>query len=239
MKKFIIYSLALGNLLFSSSTAFSQAPEPVVNPNADKGQSDPKSEEILKKVAAIYKGYKTINASFTLTTTSLNKKPVVSKGNVWIKGNKFKLDYASQEIYCNGTTIWTYNPEDAEVTLEDYKKRDNSITPNEIFTVYSKGYKSKYEGPIVTDGNKVRDVIRLVPKKKANYSYLKLEIDNSNYKICKVIQHYKNGTEVSIEMVKLTPNTPLKDEFFQWSEVGHEGVEVVDLTKSSKKKKKG
>jgi len=237
MKKFIIYSLALGTLLFSSSAAFSQAPEPVVNPNADKGQSDPKSEEILKKVAAIYKGYKTINASFTLTTTSLNKKPVVSKGNVWIKGNKFKLDYASQEIYCNGTTIWTYNPDDAEVTMEDYKKRDNSITPNEIFTVYSKGYKSKYEGPIVTDGNKVRDVIRLVPKKKANYSYLKLEIDNSNYKICKVIQHYKNGTEVTIEMVKLTPNTALKDEFFQWTEVGHEGVEVVDLTKSKKKKK--
>jgi len=236
MKKFLLYSLALGNF-FTLHPVFSQAPEPLVNPNADKGQSDPKSEEILKKVSAIYKGYKTISASFTLTTTSLNKKPVVSKGNVWIKGNKFKLDYAGQEIYCNGSTIWTFNPDDAEVTLEDYKKRDNSITPNEIFTVYSKGYKSKFEGPIVTDGNKVRDVIRLVPKKKANYSYLKLEIDNSNYKICKVIQHYKNGTEVIIEMVKLTPNTALKDEFFQWTEAGHEGVEIVDLTKAKKKKK--
>ena len=237
MKKLFIYSLVVGIFLFTLYPVFAQATEPLVNPNTDKGQSDSKSEEILKKVAAIYKGYKTINASFTLTTTSLNKKPVVSKGNVWIKGNKFKLNYASQEIYCNGSTIWTYNPDDAEVTLEDYKKRDNSITPNEIFTVYSKGYKSKYEGPVVTDGNKVRDVIRLVPKKKANYSYLKLEIDNSNYKICKVIQHYKNGTEVSIEMVKLTSNSALKDEFFQWTEAGHEGVEVVDLTKSKKKKK--
>ena len=66
---------------------------------------------------------------------------------------------------------------------------------------------------------------------------MKLEIDNSNYKICKVTQHYKNGTEVIIEMVKLTPNTALKDEFFQWTEAGHEGVEVVDLTKAKKKKK--
>ncbi len=237
MKKFLLYSLAIGNFLFTLHPAYSQATEPLVNANTDKGQSDPKSEEILKKVSAIYKGYKTIQASFTLTTTSLNKKPVVSKGSVWIKGNKFKLDYAGQEIFCNGNIIWTYNPDDAEVTLEDYKKRDNSITPNEIFTVYNKGYKSKFEGPIVTDGNKVRNVIRLVPKKKVNYSYLKLEIDNANYKICKVIQHYKNGTEVIIEMVKLTPNTALKDDFFQWTEAGHDGVEVVDLTKTKKKKK--
>ena len=131
--------------------------------------------------------------------------------------------------------IRRFIPDDQEVTLEDYKKRDNSITPNEIFTVYNKGYKSKYEGP-TTEGNRVQDVIRLVPKKKANYAYLKLEIDNSNYKINKVIQHYKNGTEVSIELNKLTPNAALKDDFFQWTETGHDGVVVVDLTKSKKRK---
>ncbi len=202
--------------------------------SSDKGQSDAKSQEILKKVTKLYQGYKTINASFTITTTAVNKKPLVSKGTVWIKGNKFKLNYANQEIFCNGITIWTYNPDDQEVTMEDYKKRDNSITPNEIFTVYQKGYKSKYEGP-TTEGGKVHDVVRLVPKKKANYAYLKLEIDNS-YKISKVIQHYKNGTEVTIEMNKLTPNTAMKDDFFQWSDVGHADVTVVDLTKSKKKK---
>ncbi len=202
--------------------------------SSDKGQSDAKSQEILKKVTKLYQGYKTINASFTITTTAVNKKPVVSKGTVWIKGNKFKLNYANQEIFCNGITIWTYNPDDQEVTMEDYKKRDNSITPNEIFTVYQKGYKSKYEGP-TTEGGKVHDVVRLVPKKKANYAYLKLEIDNS-YKISKVIQHYKNGTEVTIELNKLTPNAAMKDDFFQWSDVGHSDVTVVDLTKSKKKK---
>ncbi len=216
---------------FTTSIALAQTQEVIFN----KGQSDAKSQEILKKVSKLYQGYKTITASFTITTSAVNKKPLVSKGTVWIKGNKFKLNYANQEIYCNGSTIWTYNPDDQEVTLEDYKKRDNNITPNEIFTVYHKGYKSKYEGP-TTEGNRVHDVIRLVPKKKANYAYLKLEIDNSNYKINKVIQHYKNGTEVSIELNKLTPNVALKDDFFQWIEAGHDGVTVVDLTKSKKKK---
>jgi outer membrane lipoprotein-sorting protein len=113
--------------------------------------------------------------------------------------------------------------------LEEYKPT------KKVYILYNKGYKSKYEGP-TTEGNRVQDVIRLVPKKKANYAYLKLEIDNSNYKINKVIQHYKNGTEVSIELNKLTPNAALKDDFFQWTETGHDGVVVVDLTKSKKRK---
>jgi len=225
----VIVGLFLGGMM-TSNVAFAQTQEVA----ADKGQSDAKSQEILKKVTKLYQGYKTINATFTITTTAVNKKPVVSKGTVWIKGNKFKLNYANQEIFCNGVTIWTYSPDDQEVTMEDYKKRDNSITPNEIFTVYQKGYKSKYEGP-TTEGGKVHDVVRLVPKKKANYAYLKLEIDNS-YKINKVVQHYKNGTEVTIEMNKLTPNTAIKDDFFQWVEAGHSDVTVVDLTKSKKKK---
>jgi outer membrane lipoprotein carrier protein len=123
---------------FATSIALAQTQEVI----SDKGQSDAKSQEILKKVSKLYQGYKTITASFTITTSAVNKKPLVSKGTVWIKGNKFKLNYANQEIYCNGSTIWTYNPDDQEVTLEDYKKRDNNITPNEIFTVYIKDIKA-------------------------------------------------------------------------------------------------
>jgi outer membrane lipoprotein-sorting protein len=64
-------------------------------------QNDPKAEAILKKVAAVYQSYSTIKASFTLTTTPVSGRASVEKGSVWLKGKKFRLDYASQEIYCN------------------------------------------------------------------------------------------------------------------------------------------
>ena len=159
-------------------------------------QNDPKAEAILKKVAAVYQSYSTIKASFTLTTTPVSGRASVEKGSVWLKGKKFRLDYASQEIYCNSLFTWTYSKDDAEVTKENFKLRDNSITPNEIFTIYNKGFKSKYEGPIVRNG-KNYDVIQLVPKNASNYSYVKLEIDKLTNKIQRVIQHYKNGTEVA------------------------------------------
>ena len=70
-------------------------------------QNDPKAEAILKKVAAVYQSYSTIKASFTLTTTPVSGRASVEKGSVWLKGKKFRLDYASQEIYCNSLFNWT------------------------------------------------------------------------------------------------------------------------------------
>jgi outer membrane lipoprotein-sorting protein len=196
-------------------------------------QNDPKAEAILKKVAAVYQSYSTIKASFTLTTTPVSGRASVEKGSVWLKGKKFRLDYASQEIYCNSLFTWTYSKDDAEVTKENFKLRDNSITPNEIFTIYNKGFKSKYEGPIVRNG-KNYDVIQLVPKNAANYSYVKLEIDKLTNKIQRAIQHYKNGTEVAIEVTSMTPNTALAETFFEWSAAAHPDVTMVDLTKKRK-----
>jgi outer membrane lipoprotein-sorting protein len=198
-----------------------------------KAQNDPKAEGIIKKVAAVYQSYTTIKATFTLTTTPVSGRASVEKGSVWLKGKKFRLDYASQEIYCNSVFTWTYSKDDAEVTKENFKLRDNSITPNEIFTIYNKGFKSKYEGPIVRNG-KNYDVIQLVPKNAANYSYVKLEIDKATNKIQRVIQHYKNGTEVAIEVTSLVPNTPLADTFFEWNASTHSDVAIVDLTKKRK-----
>ena len=72
-----------------------------------QAQNDPKAEAIIKKVAAVYQSYTTIKASFTLTTTPVSGRASVEKGSVWLKGKKFRLDYASQEIYCNSLFTWT------------------------------------------------------------------------------------------------------------------------------------
>lgn len=194
-------------------------------------QNDPKATQILNKVSKLYKSYSTIKSTFTVTTTSAQGKSTpASSGTVWIKGNKYRLDYAGQEIYCDGKFIWTYNKDDKEVTKEVFKVKDNSITPNEIFTIYNRDFKSLFEGPIVKDG-KTFDVVKLVPKKKVNYSYLKLEIDRNTSKIQRMVQHFKNGTEISYAIGTFTPNVGIEDSFFQWNASSHPGVTLVDLTK--------
>lgn len=197
---------------------------------AVNAQNDPKATAILNKVSKLYKSYTTIKSTFTITTTTAQGKSTSSSGTVWIKGTKYKLDYAGQEIYCNGKFIWTYSKEDNEVTKEVYKIKDNSITPNEIFTIYNRDFKNAYEGPTVKDG-KTYEVIKMVSKKKVNYSYLKLEIDNSTNKIHRMLQHFKNGTEIAYSIGQLTPNSAIADNYFEWNAGSHPGVTEIDLTK--------
>ncbi|MCC7299250.1 MAG: outer membrane lipoprotein carrier protein LolA [Bacteroidia bacterium] len=193
-------------------------------------QSDAKATAILQKVSKLYKSYTTIKATFTVTTKTAAGKSTSSSGTVWLKGNKYKLDYAGQEIFCNSKFVWTYNKTDNEVTKEIFKVKDNSITPNDIFTIYNKDFKNAYEGPTVKNG-KTYEVIKMVPKKKVNYSYLKLEIDKSTNKITSLIQHFKNGTDVTMSVDTMTPNTAMADSFFEWDAKSHPGVSEIDLTK--------
>jgi len=208
--------LLIGLFLFSLLTA--------------QAQNDAKATAILNKVSKLYKSYSGIKSTFTITTTSAQGKSTSSSGTVWIKGTKYKLDYAGQEIYCNGKYIWTFNKEDNEVTKENYKVKDNAITPNEIFTIYNRDFKNAYEGPTVRDG-KNYEVIKMVSKKKVNYSYINLEIDKSTSKIQRMTQRYKNGTEIIYSIGQFTANTTLTDNFFDWNAASHPGVSEVDLTK--------
>lgn len=208
--------LLIGLFLFSLLTA--------------QAQNDAKATAILNKVSKLYKSYSGIKSTFTITTTSAQGKSTNSSGTVWIKGTKYKLDYAGQEIYCNGKYIWTFNKEDNEVTKENYKVKDNAITPNEIFTIYNRDFKNAYEGPTVRDG-KNYEVIKMVSKKKVNYSYINLEIDKSTSKIQRMTQRYRNGTEIIYSIGQFTANTTLADNFFDWNAASHPGVSEVDLTK--------
>lgn len=51
-----------------------------------------------------------------------------------------------QEIYCDGKTMWTYLKDANEVQISNYNPKSSDINPSEIFTVYEKGFLSKFIG---------------------------------------------------------------------------------------------
>lgn len=192
-------------------------------------QTDKQSKGILKKAESYYKGLNTISADFTLTTLSEGKKPMSSKGMLYIKGNKFRLEYADQIIYCDGKNIWSYNQADAEVTLETYKKKTNDLSPQDIFHLFDKNFKSVTEGT-EKSGKENHHIIKLVPKKKKEkFAYVKVFIDEKSYELRKVIQHFKNGGEMVVTVNQMQPNKVLVDSFFVWNATEHKEVSLVDL----------
>lgn len=196
-----------------------------------QAQTDAKANELLNKVSKKYQAYTSIKAVFTvITENQADKKKTTEEGTVFLKGAKFRLDFGGQEIYCDGKTLWTYVKDANEVTIENYKPNDNSITPNEIFTIHKKGFNGTYEGPVMRN-NKTYEVIKLSPKtpKKNQLSYVKVEIDKTSSQIDRMMMYYKNSMVVTYAVKTFTPNLAMTDASFTFDAKTKPGVTVVDL----------
>src|SRR5690606_8826895 len=148
MKQFLVSILTL-SLLGSSVSSFAQ---------------DAKATAILEKVSKNFKAMKSLKANFSLTANDAQGKPKDTRsGTFLMKGNKYKVKMAAQEIICDAKNVWTYLPANKEVQISSYNPEEQTISPEKLFAgTYTKEYKSRYIGERSVKGKKV-DVIELVP----------------------------------------------------------------------------
>src|SRR2546426_11874150 len=110
-------------------------------------QKDKKAEDILNSVSKKYKSYKSVKATFVITMENAkDKSKDVQNGTICLKGSKYKLNVAGQDVISDGKTRWTYVKESNEVQIDNQKTDENSITPSNLFTMYEKGFLFKFMG---------------------------------------------------------------------------------------------
>ena len=198
---------------------------------------DAKAKAILDEVAKLTKTYTTIKAEFSNVTekqvTNKETKVVETQtGSLELKGTKYKLVFKGQTIFCDGKTLWTYIKESNEVQINnapDPKATDNP-TPVNIFTLYEKGYKYKYEKEDVVGGVKA-DLVNLYPldPDKKSYHTILLTIDKSKKQIIAVKIMNKNGTSNTMTVKNFVTNADMPDAQFIFNKADYKGVEEVDL----------
>ncbi|MBI4931175.1 MAG: outer membrane lipoprotein carrier protein LolA [Bacteroidetes bacterium] len=223
-----IKTLATGILICSTTFLFAQQPKEAV---------DAKAKAILDEVAKQTKTYTSIKTEFTsvMEKQESNVKSAVTEtqsGSLELKGAKYKLSFKGQTIFCDSKTQWTYIKESNEVQINnapDPNATDN-INPVNIFTLYEKGYKYKYEKEDIVNGAKV-DIISLFPldPDKKSYHTIRLTIDKVKKQITVVKILNKNGTSNTISVKNFTPNSEMTDMMFTFNKADYKGVEVVDL----------
>lgn len=214
--------------LFISTPVLAQMPKETV---------DAKAKAVLDEVAAKTKTYTTIKAEFT-TVSEKRESNTASKvtdsqtGTLYLKGNKYKLEFKGQTILCDSKTQWTYIKESNEVQVNDAPDPNatDNINPVNIFTLYEKKYKYKYEKEDVVNGAKV-DVINLYPldPDKKSFHTIQLFIDKAKKQIVSVKILNKNGTSSTINIKSFTTNTEMAETMFTFNKADYKGVEVVDL----------
>lgn len=193
-------------------------------------QYDPKALEVLEAMSKKYKAISSFEAN--MTSTLVNESAGVKdefKVKITVKGDKYRLELPEQQVYNNGTTVWTYLPEQKEVNIDNFDPKSEDLNPPKFYDMYKKGFKYILIGD-KTDEGTLCDEIDLVPEKKdAQYFKIKMLIAKKDRSVISWTMFDRGGNRYKYIITKFTPNIKVEDSFFNFDKKKFPGVREEDL----------
>lgn len=194
-------------------------------------QNDPAAKQILDAVSAKFKTFSSVQAGFAYKVEDAKGKTMsTKKGTVWMKGNKYRVSFAGQEIFSDGKTVWNYDKNSNEVTINNVDPSASTLTPQKLFTnFYDKDFLYILNGEKKA-GNKTIQEIEMTPTDKSKaFHKVYLQVDKAAKTIysTKVLENGGNRYTYTVSTMKT--NSPLADNQFLFDKKKYPGVEEVDL----------
>ncbi|MFT6865319.1 MAG: outer membrane lipoprotein carrier protein [Cyclobacteriaceae bacterium] len=189
-------------------------------------QYDEDALAVLNAMSAKYKKLNAFSADFSQklenTEVGINES---FKGNITVKGNKYIIKVAGQEIFNDGTDVWSYNEEISEVTVTTYEPEEQEISIGNIYDLYKEGFKYN-----LVKTNIVGDrLVELDPEDKSK-SYFKIKMTigaKDELKDFTVMD--KSGNTYVYSITNFQEKPDLKDEGFLFNPTKYKGIEVIDF----------
>jgi len=193
--------------------------------NTDGGATD-----LLKKVAAQYQTYTSIQFHYTMKVTKEGKTLKTLQGDFAIKGSKYRTSYGGQSFFCNGVSIWNYQKSTNEVSIYEYDPEDddNMMNPQRLLKNWSAHFRAKYIRDDVLNGQSVA-LIDLTPKTTQSYYRIRIFINKSNKQIQKIAMYDKDNSIYTYFIEQFKTNVSLPDSYFVFDKTKYPGVEVNDM----------
>ena len=174
------------------------------------------TQSLLSEVSNKVKSYENIQIDFkySLENTRENVKQD-TRANITLKGDNYVLNMLGVTRIFDGKTIYTIVPEDEEVTISNYsKKEDKSISVSEMLTFYENGYNYKMDIQQNIRGRKIQ-FIKLSPiDSNTEIKNILLGIDMQTKHIYKLIQIDSSGTNYTITVNSFKTNQPISQNLF-------------------------
>ena len=188
------------------------------------GQDD-KANDILKQLSENTRSYETMDVDFDFNFVNLSQDiNEAQKGNIKIHKNKFRLNLNQQLIISDDSTQWIFLKESNELQIMEYDSEDDMLSPNKLFTIYEKGYKSNYVE--TTESNHVID---LFPIESNEFKNIQMQVDINKIQLKKIILFDKNGGSFSYVITRFETNNDLASELFKFNVEDYNDVEIIDL----------
>jgi outer membrane lipoprotein carrier protein len=217
--------------LFTTLTLFLISVSAFAQPPKGMGASDPDAKKILDAVSSKFKTYKSVSATFNLKVENSAGKVQGSKsGTVYMKGNKYRVSVTGQEIFFDGSNVWTYDKAANEVQITKFDNSASSITPQKLFTnFYDKDFLYKLNGETKAAGKTIQEIeLTPVDKTKPFFKVL-VSVNKATQTITQTKVFEKNGNKYTYTVNSMKTNGAVADNLFVFDKAKYKGVEVVDL----------
>ncbi|REE05765.1 LolA family protein [Marinoscillum furvescens] len=189
-------------------------------------QYDPEARAVLDAMSSKYKDIGTYSADFTqeLVNESAEINETIS-GSITVKDDKYRLQVAGQEIYNNGTNVYSYSEEFNEVTISPYEPENEEITLGNIYDLYKDGFKYA----LMSINGQGDRIVELDPvSKDKSYFKIRLVIDSQD-NLKKFTVFERSGNKYIYTINEFTKKEDVSDDYFTFDTKKNKGVEVIDF----------
>jgi len=198
-----------------------------------QAQQDAKAKSILDEVSTKTRAYKSISADFSFSMVnkamSINEK---NDGSIKLKGQKYLVDLpgAGIKIYSDGKTNWNYMKQGNQVTISTIDKDSGELMdPTSLFTIYEKGFTSKFIAEKNVGGKPVYQIELFPDKKEYDVSKISIEINKTTMMIQSAQLFGTDGNLYGIVVKKMETNKEFSDADFAFDAKKFPDVEIIDL----------
>lgn len=216
MKSLVVFIATL----FIATISFSQA-------------NDPAAKKILDGVSARFKTFKAVQVAFTLRQEDSKGGLLgTKKGTVSLKGSRYRVSIAGtgQEIFCDGTNIWTYDKSANEVTITKPDPSASTISMQKLFTsFYDKDFLYKLNGDKIVNKKAIQEIEMTPTDKNKPFHKVYVLVDKNAKTIYSTRILDKSGNVMAYTVNTMNGSANLPDNLFVFDKAKYPGVEVVDL----------
>lgn len=182
------------------------------------------SNKAISLIDGMQKKYKAMG-SFSANFTYQTEGAATMSGSITVKGTKFRLKTAGQEIFNNGREVATYIKEINEVNISSFDPSEGDLNPAKIYTFDKKAYKVTLKGE---SGGFA--TVELAPVAKGTQvKNITLKINSKDLSVNEWTIINKAGKKQYFKVAKLNPKANADDKLFSFDKKAFPGVEVNDL----------
>lgn len=150
-----------------------------------------------------------------------------SHASITAAGKAFTIKMPQMEIWYDGTTQWTYNPNSGETSVTTPTPQEIAqINPLSLIASIGDGYKTTQ----LPSGNSTEQTVRLLPRHpNPDLAYADVTLNSRTAMPTQIILTDPHGNTITLTVTSIKTGQALPSSTFRYDKAAHPSATVVDL----------